>query len=188
MKVNNVDCSLERYTDNEIIEEAIWGGTYKFIFDPDGLNNTSLINATTRILYNSKDRAEVTLSIDDNIVLIIPSGRLYGRIYKFKKKGEHRIEIKLGPAGWEGQYAGMDYGSSGMFTFNLDIPRDRKIETSAWDNPIPFSVYKLARKIVETRLDLYSAPLAKQDALRDAIKFILKMEKKMLVYQERGGE
>lgn len=171
----------------EMVMNIISSGRYEKDWTPDSLNSTRFINHTKDLEWFNG--GNVIIEIEDEVELSIPSGNLKGRVVDMDVDTEidTKIVIKLGNTVWDGKYAGMDNGMSGIFGFEVDIPDDYPIKTSAYSVAIPYRMYVKAREIVNEFGNFYNQPFRKRKALKRVIDVIMNLDTvDMEEYVERG--
>jgi len=131
----------------------------------DELNRTELVhNGETVDLAGPFPR----LRAGDTIGLLIPSGTLEVTVDEVTGDEQGRL-VTNGSFHWDGQYAGLVNGLSGLAIWVIEVPDDAEVVTSAWDVPVPWAVYLAARDAVseaEWELQFWLGPRDRQVALR----------------------
>jgi len=127
---------------------VIWDWVPGQEIDVDEMNRTSLfLNNREVNLYGTFPHLEV----GDAIEIRIPSGVLTFKVdlVSLEKAPLDGLDYRTrGEFTWEGKYAGLIGGMSGVAEWQVNIPPDTLVETSAWDNPIPWGLYTEVRRII----------------------------------------
>lgn len=164
MKLTGVilDCFLPR-------EEAdtFADGVLTVTWEPDELNNTELI--VNGVYYSG---GQITIREGDRIGIAIPSGKWEGTVEFIS--GPNPWHIQVTDVTWEGKYAGLARGLSGLLTWDLFWPDDGTVETSAYPAPVPYHVYRAAHAAVDAGPDgFYGQPEARRRALGQILEVIM---------------
>jgi len=142
----------------------IWDFIPDEVIRVDDLNRTELIRNGEQVdLTDTFPR----LCAGDRIEIRIPSGTL--QVVIEEGTLDNSGLVTSGSFHWDGQYAGLVNGLSGVAVWVIEVPGDAEVVTSAWDVPVPWSVYLAARDAVseaEWELQFWLGSRDRQVALR----------------------
>lgn len=164
MKLTGVilDCFLPREEADTFADGILTVG-----WEPDELNRTTLI--VNGVYYSG---GQITIREGDRIGIAIPSGKWEGTVEFIS--GPNPWHIQVTDVTWEGKYAGLARGLSGLLTWDLFWPDDGTVETSAYPAPVPYHVYRAAHAAVDAGPDgFYGQPEARRRALGQILEVIM---------------
>jgi len=148
---------------------VIWDWIPGEEIDVDEMNRTSLfVNGKEVDLYGVFPHLEV----GDTIEIKIPSGVLTIKtdLISLERAPLDGLDYRTGGEfTWEGKYAGLIGGMSGVAEWRVNIPPDTLVKTSAWDEPIPWGLYTEVRRIIreaEHVLQHFLEPEERREVMR----------------------
>ena len=168
MKLTGVilDCFLPREETDTFAD-----GVLTVTWEPDEMNSTAVV-----INGQYYSEGTISLKVGDAIRLEIPSGFWEGKVMEINPPGIYSFSylIRVMDVVWEGKYAGLARGLSGLLTWDLFWPDDGTVETSAYPAPVPYHVYRAAHAAVDAGPDgFYGQPEARRRALGQILEVIM---------------